>query len=393
MLSKLLTAVGGTGRARPRPARAEIEPAALELVRRHGAQIMSTARRYAASPEDAEDAYQRGLEILLTKAPTTSPDDLVPWLKTVVKHEAFALRKQRERQGLPTDQEPGGAEAVGTHEQVERLDRLQRGAEAMQRLKPQEIRCMLLLAEGHSYRQIQAITGFSYTKVNRCLTEGRRSFLQKVEGIESGAECERLAPALSALADGVATSRDMAALRPHLRTCLSCRAALRDARDVPARVAALAPIGLLAGGHAAAVAPRTVFEWLNERVAWLAIRSQDLIETASSHKLAAAAASAAALGGGGIATVEVSRHEARPPAHHRHHVRRPAVKGAPAEPRWTPPAPVHVVVPHRHVRKRRPAPAPEPPTPSPPVVDQAPRAQSAPKAPPPSEPQTGEFGP
>ena len=100
MLSKLLTAVGGTGRARPRPARAEIEPAALELVRRHGAQIMSTARRYAASPEDAEDAYQRGLEILLTKAPTTSPDDLVPWLKTVVKHEAFALRKQRERQGL-----------------------------------------------------------------------------------------------------------------------------------------------------------------------------------------------------------------------------------------------------------------------------------------------------
>src|SRR5205085_12247611 len=147
--------------------------------------------------------------------------------------------------------EGGGAEGVETHEQVERLDRLQRGAEAMQRLKPQEIRCMLLLAEGHSYRQIQAITGFSYTKVNRCLTEGRRSFLRKVEGIEAGAECERLAPALSARADGVATSRDMAALRPHLRTCLSCRAALRDAREVPARVAALAPIGLLAGAPAA----------------------------------------------------------------------------------------------------------------------------------------------
>ena len=107
---------------------------------------------------------------------------------------------------------------------------------------------MLLLAEGHSYKQIRELTGFSYTKVNRCLTEGRRSFLQRVEGIESGAECERLAPLLSAMADGEATRARHGALRPHLRTCLSCRAALRDAREVPARVAALAPVGLLAAG-------------------------------------------------------------------------------------------------------------------------------------------------
>jgi RNA polymerase sigma factor (sigma-70 family) len=400
MLTKVLTAVGGGAsrarRTRPRPKRADIEPAALELVRRHGAQIMSTARRYAASPEDAEDAYQRGLEILLTKAPTTSADELVPWLKTVVKHEAFALRKQRERQGLPTDQDPGGPAAVETHEQVERLERLQHGAEAMQRLKPQEIRCMLLLAEGHSYKQIQAITGFSYTKVNRCLTEGRRSFLQRIEGIEAGAECERLRPALSALADGVATSRDMAALRPHLRTCLSCRAALRDAREVPARVAALAPVGLLAAAPGGA-APRGLLEWLNERVTWLVVRGQDLFETASSHKLAAAAASAAALGGGGIATVEVSHHHRAAPAHHRHHrARRPAVveRVAP-EPRWRPPpAPAPVVKRHRRVVKHR-APVAKRPGPEPPIARQAPPAPTPPPQPrpPAPEPQTGEFGP
>ena len=85
------------------PLRAEIDQAALALLARHGAQILATARRYAATPEDAEDAYQRGLEILLTKAPTTSEDDLVPWLKTVVKHEAFALRRQRERHAPVTD--------------------------------------------------------------------------------------------------------------------------------------------------------------------------------------------------------------------------------------------------------------------------------------------------
>ncbi len=67
-----------------RPGRGAIDEAALGLAIRHGAQILATARRYAATPEDAEDAYQRGLEILLTKAPTTREEELVPWLKTVV---------------------------------------------------------------------------------------------------------------------------------------------------------------------------------------------------------------------------------------------------------------------------------------------------------------------
>jgi DNA-directed RNA polymerase specialized sigma24 family protein len=67
-----------------RSLRREIDELAVALVARHGAQVLAAARRYAATPEDAEDAYQRGLEILLTKAPTTSEADLVPWLKTVV---------------------------------------------------------------------------------------------------------------------------------------------------------------------------------------------------------------------------------------------------------------------------------------------------------------------
>ena len=61
-----------------RPARGEVDEAALALLARHGPQILATARRYAATPEDAEDAYQRALEILLTKAPTTQEQELVP---------------------------------------------------------------------------------------------------------------------------------------------------------------------------------------------------------------------------------------------------------------------------------------------------------------------------
>jgi RNA polymerase sigma factor (sigma-70 family) len=390
MLIKLLTATV----ARTRPPRSEVEPVALDLIRRHGAEILGVARRFSQNHEDAEDAYQRGLEILLTKAPSTSPDDLVPWLKTVVKHEAFALARQRHRGGVPAampDLELGHAD---THEQVERLERLHIGAEALRRLKPQEIRCMLLLAEGHSYKQIQELTGFSYTKVNRCLTEGRRSFLRRVEGIESGAECERLAPLLSAMADGEASARDMAFLRPHLRTCLSCRAVLRDAREVPARVAALAPVGVLTGRF------HSFTDWLHERLAWVAVRGQDVVEAASAHKFAALAASAAALGGGGIATVQVAQHERKPAPHHRQAAARsepakPAPRVRPAASVAAPAKPVPHGKPPRPRRRPEPAPAPAKPVAAQPAPAIEPAA-SVP-TPPPEEPApsggTGEFGP
>ena len=48
---------------------------------------MRTARRYAATVEDAKDAYQRGIEIMLTKAPDIPEAELLPWLKTVVSWE------------------------------------------------------------------------------------------------------------------------------------------------------------------------------------------------------------------------------------------------------------------------------------------------------------------
>src|SRR3990170_4420776 len=109
-----------------RPAQGEIDAAALELLARHGAQILATARRYAATPEDAEDAYGQGIEILLTKAPSTREDELIPWLKTVVQHEAFALRRQRDRHSPVTDDgelRDRPATTAATHEQAERLAR------------------------------------------------------------------------------------------------------------------------------------------------------------------------------------------------------------------------------------------------------------------------------
>jgi RNA polymerase sigma factor (sigma-70 family) len=220
-----------------RSLRREIEEVAVALVARHGAQVLATARRYAATPEDAEDAYQRGLELLLTKAPSTSEADLVPWLKTVVKHEAFALRRHRELHAPVMDDGELGERATptaATHDQAERYEDLRQGAEALAQLKPQEIRALLLRAEGYSYREICQITSWTYTKVNRCLTEGRQALAIRLAGIQGGIECAKLAPLLSALADDDASADQVGLLRRHMDSCLACRARLRSLRAVRA---------------------------------------------------------------------------------------------------------------------------------------------------------------
>jgi RNA polymerase sigma factor (sigma-70 family) len=218
---------------RVRPLRPEVDRAAVDLIRRRGREILGTARRYAANLDDADDAYQRGLEILLRKAPSTREEDLVPWLKTVVKHEAFALRRHRERHAPVTDDgelAERGTQGDATHDQAARYELLRQGAEALRQLKSQEVRALWLRAEGYSYAEICKITDWSYTKVNRCLTEGRQRLAIQLAGIEGGIECAKLAPTLYALADGEAGADEVALLEPHLRSCLSCRARLRSLR-------------------------------------------------------------------------------------------------------------------------------------------------------------------
>ena len=368
---------------RTRPSRGEIDEAALALLARHGGQILATARRYAANHEDAEDAYQRALEILLTKAPTTREEELVPWLKTVVKHEAFALRRQRDRLTPVT----GDGEAVergtapaATHDQAERYERLSQSAEALRRLKPQEIRCLVLRAQGLSYREICRVTGFTYTKVNRCLTEGRQALATRLAGIEGGVECSRLAPLLSALADGEADAEALTSLRPHLKTCLSCRARLREFRAAPARVAALVPAGLLAADgtglrawlDSAVGAVQQKAEALlaaaHHKTVAISERAQTAAEIVTGQKVAALAASAAALAGGGAAVDQLANQHGPSTPVPRHHA---AVRPSKPEAAKPPPAAPVTPTPEQKTAAEEGSSAPPIPKPQPAPPDPA----------------------
>jgi hypothetical protein len=128
--------------------------------------------------------------------------------------------------------------------------------------------------------------------------------------LETGAECERFAPALRALATGSASSRDLVEIRPHLRRCAACRATVRDLqRSRLRRLGLLVPLPSLlwraprvpgepvplAEMGADAVLPADV------RVEWLGRLRQQLASLAhrANPSDVAAAIHIAATGGGG----------------------------------------------------------------------------------------------
>jgi len=289
-----------------------MEDTARELVvatvQQHAESLLRVARRYTDCPADAEDAYQRALEILVKSAHRLDPETVHKWLHTVLKHEAFAVREQRSRLvGVPDedalDALDDARHVASVEERSERFDELTRAAEALQRCKPQEVTALVLKAQGLSYAEIAEREGWTYTKVNRSLTEGRRAFLSRFAAIEAGEECERWAPVLSTMADGEAKARDVMEVRPHLRNCAACRATLADMRRAPAAAAALLPAGLVGAPASGGLVDRLaeLAFAVQERVVAPLLKAQTALETAGVTKIAAVAASTVAIAGGGVA--------------------------------------------------------------------------------------------
>jgi len=273
--------------------------AAVEMIARYERALRRTARRYSLDVEDADDAYQRALEIVLTKAPTTDLRELIRWTQTVTKHEALAVRASREkllgyqrsREGAEDPMALIPAASDGPDEQVERREDVARSREALQALKPAELRALGLLAEGYSYVEIGERTGWSQTKINRLLAEGRARFRTLVSSSEDGSRCRELQPLLSAFCDGETGPREALEVREHLRACAQCRATMRTYRAAPRIAVALLPV----------VPPsRSLLERAQELAANLSSR---LPGVGSSDSVATQVAAAGGTRGAGMAAI------------------------------------------------------------------------------------------
>ena len=148
--------------------------AAARLFAKHAASIRLVARRVSICADDADDACQRALMILLTKAPPLPQPTLLAWMRTVTRREALAVRRARERLlGADDPAERLLCERPEIPERIERRERALEHLRSLTVLKPDERRAIVLQARGYSYAEITTITGWSHTKVNRSLAEGR----------------------------------------------------------------------------------------------------------------------------------------------------------------------------------------------------------------------------
>jgi RNA polymerase sigma factor (sigma-70 family) len=148
---------------------------AEELFRRHHKRLVGLLQSRLRIPRElAEDACSVAWIQLLRKQPRR--DQIIAWLYTVAKHEAFVLMRRARRE--PVYEELAWLTiTVDQDEVVAARDALR----LLGHLKPQQQQVLLLQAQGHSYKAICQLTGRSYTWVNRHITEGRRTLRKLIE--------------------------------------------------------------------------------------------------------------------------------------------------------------------------------------------------------------------
>jgi DNA-directed RNA polymerase specialized sigma24 family protein len=141
--------------------------------------FLRVARRYSLCDDDAWDALARSFEIAMRHRAGIRLETASAWFATVVRHEALLIRRGRCRELVldPVAHEPSAEEPEPELAPDPRWPALR---EAMRQLTPDERRALTLFygmdssrGDGGRYRRMMRATGWSYSKVNRCLTEGR----------------------------------------------------------------------------------------------------------------------------------------------------------------------------------------------------------------------------
>ncbi len=155
---------------------ARAEALAEQLYAQHRNRLLAIARRNSVSIEDAEEALQDAFILFIDHFDPNDDSPPLAWITLTLKRRCWALyRHQRLR--VAVRREGGAEELRDPHrppdELAEVAEDVARVRHLLAGLKPAEREALSLLALGYSYREICKLTGWSYTKVNRCISEGR----------------------------------------------------------------------------------------------------------------------------------------------------------------------------------------------------------------------------
>lgn len=152
------------------------------------AALRRQARRHSPGEAEAEEAFQEASLDFLRSYDGPAGVDAIRWLHIAVKHRAWELKRNRRARfartprvwsdGLERELEASG---VDPGERLVRTEAVEQFFAALAQLKPDERTALLLLGFGCSYREIRERQGWTHTKVNRCLAEGRAALRALVD--------------------------------------------------------------------------------------------------------------------------------------------------------------------------------------------------------------------
>jgi len=156
------------------------------------------AGRCVRYPEDAEDALQDACLEFLRHYEGPPGERAARYLTVSVRRRARVLGACAWRRHHAACVEVATTDAIergepriavisqgpGPAERLERAEEVVDFAEALAGLKPDERTALLLHGLGCSYREIAERRGWTQTKVNRCLAEGRSALRQALAGGE-----------------------------------------------------------------------------------------------------------------------------------------------------------------------------------------------------------------
>ena len=175
--------------------RAQVQALAGQIYDAHRSRLLAIAKRNCDSGGQAEDALQDAFISFIEHFDPASEAPPLAWLTLTLKRRSWALYRAQhlDRRASQKAASEGvesrfsvtdiPAETPGAEETIERAEFVLEAREKLACLKPAERRALGLIAAGYSYREIGQMSGWTYTKTNRCAAEGRASLRrgQRVE--------------------------------------------------------------------------------------------------------------------------------------------------------------------------------------------------------------------
>lgn len=162
---------------------------AAELYADNYRHLLRIARRNAASEADAEEATQDAFTYFLADYDPAAGSPPLAWLTLTLKRRCWRLRDgahlDRRVAALP---ESGHEEPIGLIERrpadvgplPERIADRDEARRRLRALKPDERTALGMVAAGCTYGEVARTRGWTQTKVNRCVYEGRRALQRGV---------------------------------------------------------------------------------------------------------------------------------------------------------------------------------------------------------------------